>query len=83
VTHGSLLVLVEQPILDGAPIKAVSYLEPEENWDSGYAIWTSEPDRIGDTELIHVGCLLEDFPDLAPSLRYAREHGEWIDGAGV
>ena len=35
--------------------------------------------QIGDTELIHVGCSLEDFPDLAPSLRYAREHGEWIN----
>jgi hypothetical protein len=53
-------------------------LEPEENWDSGYAIWASEPDWIGNSELVHLGCLLEDFPDLEPSLQYAREHGEWI-----
>ena len=69
--------IIEAGILDGQPIRAVSYLEPEHEWDSGYGIWTNPPDRIGDTELIHLGCLLEDFPNLAPSLQHAREHGEW------
>jgi hypothetical protein len=77
-------VIVESSVLDdGKPIRAISFVEPEQEWDSGYGIWASEPDRIGNTELLHFGCLLEHFPDVAPTLRYAREHGEWVDGPTV
>ena len=42
-------VLVEASILDGQPIRAISFLEPNDEWDSGYGIWASAPDRIGAT----------------------------------
>jgi hypothetical protein len=37
-------VIVETSVLDGQRIHAISYLEPEESWDSGFAIWSSPPD---------------------------------------
>ena len=44
VTHGEAII-VEANIIDGAPIRAVTYLQPEDaRWDSGYALFLSEPD---------------------------------------
>jgi len=41
-------ILVEQGILEGEPIVAVSYLEPIGDWDSGRAVWSSELNQARD-----------------------------------
>jgi hypothetical protein len=70
--------IVEQNVLDGQPIRAVSYLEPEDQWDSGFAIWTSPPDTTGDSVLVHVDCLLDSHPEIGEGMDLARKHGEAI-----
>ena len=72
-------VIVEQPFLEGEPAKAISYLKPDDDWDSGFAIWTSGPDRIGDTALVHLDHIIDDHPELAHGLEYAGRRGEWTD----
>jgi hypothetical protein len=78
VSHGGKLVLVESSINDGQPVRAVSWLRPEQDWDSGFAVFRSEPDRIGDTELVCLDCLLDDEPGIGKGLDVAREHGEAV-----
>ena len=75
MSHGPF-VIVEKQRRDGQPIRAISYLQPEADWDSGFAIFRSEPDRIGDTELVCLDCLLADEPGIGKGLELAREHGE-------
>ena len=36
--------IVEQAVLEGEPVKPISCLPPDDPWDSGYAVWASEPD---------------------------------------
>jgi hypothetical protein len=69
-------IIVEQAILQGAPIRAISYLEPHDPWDSGYAAWSSPPDTLGDSQLVHLGCFLEDHPEAGEGMDLARRHGE-------
>jgi hypothetical protein len=68
-------IIVEQAILQGAPIRAISYLTPIGGWDSGYAAWSSTPDTLGDSQLVHLGCFLDDHPE-AEGMDLARVHGE-------
>jgi hypothetical protein len=77
ISHGPF-VIVEKQRRDGQPIRAVSYLEPEADWDSGFALFRSEPNQVGDTELVCVDCLLDDEPGIGKGLDLAREHGEAI-----
>jgi hypothetical protein len=42
VTLGAV-VIVDERILDGEPIRAISYLHPEHEWDSGFALFAGEP----------------------------------------
>jgi hypothetical protein len=74
---------------DAAPI-AVSYLPPEEVWDSGFAIFSVSAEEADDhaSELVHLACLLDDDPTLGRALDLARRHGvaelgadgEWVVG---
>jgi hypothetical protein len=38
MSHGPAAI-VDQGVLHGQPIRAISYLEPEHSWDSGFAIF--------------------------------------------
>jgi hypothetical protein len=64
----------------GAPIRAISYLVPDDEWDSGYACWSVTPERAADIddELICINCLLGDHPEAGRGMDFAREHGEAI-----
>ncbi|HEX6664282.1 MAG TPA: hypothetical protein VF025_11455 [Gaiellaceae bacterium] len=66
-------VIVDRGVLEGEPICAVSYLEPEHHWDSGYALFAGPPDPTDEGGLLCVDCLLD--LDIAPGLALAREHG--------
>src|SRR5436309_11842321 len=43
----SQAVIVDQDVLHGKAIVAVSYLDPQDNWDSGYAVFSGPPDSTG------------------------------------
>jgi hypothetical protein len=83
VSHTGPFVIVDSAILEGAPIRAVSYLKPEHEWDSGFCLFSTEPDEpVERTELVCVGCLLDDHPDIARGLELARRRGEAIRDRG-
>jgi hypothetical protein len=71
-------VIVEANILDGAPIRAISWLKPEDSWDSGYALFSGAPGQIGETTVVCLHCIIGEHPEIGRSLDHAREHGEWI-----
>jgi hypothetical protein len=78
-------ILVEQGILEGEPIVAVSYLEPEDSWDSGYAAWCCPPDSVGDSVPVHVRCFCDEHPEAGRGMELARkqsaaiyDRNEWI-----
>ena len=80
-------VIVDQRILDGQPVRAVSYLEPEESWDSGFMLFAGEPNEQHETALVCLHCLLDEHPELGRGLELAHELGEanydgntWIAG---
>jgi hypothetical protein len=82
-------VLADQGVIDGQPILAVSFLEPEHEWDSGFALWSQEPDDISSAELLHLDCLFDDEPDIGEALGIAHKHGlalrngnDWHPGGG-
>ena len=79
MTHGRF-VLIEATILNGQPIRAVSYLEPEPeaDWDSGFALFASPPDRIGASDVMCLECAIDEWPDIGRALDLARKHGEAI-----
>ena len=74
----SRAVIVDQGVIDGQPILAVSYLEPEHDWDSGYAVFSQPPDSSDRGEFIHLDCFLDQHPEIGKGLEVAREHGEAI-----
>jgi hypothetical protein len=79
MTHTGQLVIVDSAILEGAPIQAVSYLKPAHEWDSGFCLFSTEPDQpVERTELVCVGCLLDNHPEVARGLELARACGEAI-----
>ena len=67
---------------------AVSYLEPEPTWESGFAVFSVPAEEVEDhdSELVCLHCLLDDHPELGRGLDVAREHGvagldeqgEWV-----
>jgi hypothetical protein len=78
MSHGRF-VIDEKQCRDGQPVRAISYLEPEADWDSGFALFRSEPDQVGENvELVCFDCLLDDEPGIAKGLELARQHGEAI-----
>jgi hypothetical protein len=83
MSHGAGAVIVDRAILRGAPIRAVSYLQPEHEWDSGFALLSGPPDSAAETALVCLQCIIDDHPEIAHGLDQARQHGEAIiDNAG-
>jgi hypothetical protein len=68
-------VIVEQGILDGQPIRSVSYLKPVTDWDSGFAAWCNPPSIYADGELVHLACFLDEHPDIREGMGVAKAHG--------
>lgn len=71
------------------PIVRISYLKPEEGWDSGYMILFSDAPELDDlddaSELVCMHCLLNEHPEAGRGLDLARQHGgasldgdEWV-----
>jgi hypothetical protein len=79
MSHGPF-VIVDQGILDGDPAIAISYLEPEAEWDSGFAVWSVPPEKAADidSELLCINCLLGDYPEAGRGMDLARQQGEAI-----
>jgi hypothetical protein len=82
MNHGDELVFVESSIIEGESIRAVSWLPPEQDWDSGFALFASEPGQVGDTDVMCLSCALDEWPDIGRGLDLAREHGEAIFSTG-
>jgi hypothetical protein len=78
VTMCGPAAIVEQPILEGKPAKAISYLKPIADWDSGYAVFGGEPGDDTDTALVCLHCLIEEHPELGRGLDLARQQGEAV-----
>jgi hypothetical protein len=70
-----IMILVEEGILKGEPIVAISYLKPIGDWDSGLAAWSSEPNQTAGKP-VHLGCFLDDHPEAGKGLELALKHGE-------
>jgi hypothetical protein len=69
-------VICDQGVIDGDDVIAVSYLEPEHEWDSGFMLFSRPHDATGGGGgLIHLDCVL-DMPNVAAGMQLAREHGE-------
>jgi hypothetical protein len=77
--HGPA-VIIDQGVLNGDPIRAVSYLKPEDSWDSGFAVWSVPPDAADDvgSALVCLDCFIEDNPEAGRGMDLARKHGEAI-----
>ena len=72
-------VIVDRGVLEGEPVRAVSYLEPEHEWDSGFAVFTQPPDEAedSDSDIVCMNCLQDEQPELALVFAIARKRGEW------
>jgi hypothetical protein len=73
--HKAAIAVGSQP-----PIVRISFLEPEDDWDSGYLILYSDaPDldnEVDDaTTLVCVHCLVDHDPEAGRGLDLARQHG--------
>jgi hypothetical protein len=71
-----LRVIVEEDFVEGEPIKAISCLQPEHEWESGFALFAGPPDEDPDTTLVCLNCLIEDHPQITHDLEFARQHGQ-------
>jgi hypothetical protein len=78
MSHGPAAI-VDQGVLHGQPIRAISYLEPGHSWDSGFAIFSDTPGADeGDTAVVCLDCALDEWPVIGRGLDVARRHGEAI-----
>jgi len=79
VRHSRRVVIV---LGERWPAKAISYLEPEDRWETGHMVVLQdvpEPEKLSGDEpscLVCVDCLLDEHPELGRGLDLAREHGE-------
>jgi hypothetical protein len=74
------IVLGSQP-----PIVGISWLEPEDDWDSGYMVIYSDVADLEDDALereledsaglICMHCLVNEYPEAGRGLDLARRHG--------
>ena len=82
------------------PVFSIGWDEPNGDWDSGFTVLFDDAPDPEDVmpyanplehpgiRTIHLGCLLEDYPELGRGLDIAREHrvadldedGAWIVG---
>lgn len=79
----SQAVIVDQRIIDGQPVRAVAYLEPEESWDSGFMLFAGEPNEQHETALVCLHCIIDEHPELGRGLELAHEHGEAIRNGSI
>src|SRR5205823_1792171 len=58
-------VIVDQGVLSGDPIRTVTYLQPEHESESGYAVWSVPPEAAQeeDAALVCLDCLIDDPQD--------------------
>ncbi|HEY7693767.1 MAG TPA: hypothetical protein VH816_15630 [Gaiellaceae bacterium] len=79
-------------------IFSIGWTEPLADWDSGFTVLfddAPDPDELGPDptkhpgiRLVHLGCLLEDHPEIGVGLDIARKHrvvdlddaGRWVAG---
>jgi hypothetical protein len=80
VTAHGPVVIIDAGIAAGDQILAISWLEPEHEWESGYAAWSVPPQQADDVDsvLVCVHCFLEEHPEAGLGMELAREHGEAI-----
>lgn len=71
-------VIVDHAILDGHPVRAVSYLEPVADWDSGFCLFAGESGKAFDSSLVCLDCLLEEDPEVGAGMEVARSKGEEV-----
>lgn len=76
VTSHGPAAIIDHAITEGATVTAISYLEPEHEWDSGFALLSTTPTDDTEADLICIDCLLDEHPELGKGLDLAREHGE-------
>ncbi len=80
VSHGRAVIVCGERW----PAKAISFLEPEEQWETGHLVVLEdvpEPDDLSGDEPSHpvcVDCLLEERPEVGRGLELAWEHGEVV-----
>jgi hypothetical protein len=79
VDHGPV-VIIDPGVVGGDPIHAISYLQPEHEWESGFAAWSVPPERADDrgSQLICLACFLDDHPEASRGMDLARRHGQAI-----
>ena len=72
-------MIVDQGVIEGDPIRAVSFLPPEESWDTGYAVWSVPPDAPSqNSALVCLNCFLGEHPEAGHGMDLASQHGEAI-----
>jgi hypothetical protein len=69
--------IVDRAIIEGRPIRAISYLEPIGEWDSGYALFAGQPDDLSDAALVCLDCLIDAHGEILHGLEQAFRHGQW------
>jgi hypothetical protein len=71
-------VIIDAGVAGGEPIRAISWLEPEHEWESGFAAWSVPPQQADDlgSALVCLGCFLDEHPEAGRGMDIAREHGE-------
>lgn len=70
---GTRYVIASRAVVDGAPVRFVSYLEPEHERDSGFLLASGEDDE--EFGVLCFDCALDSASGTA--LDVAREIGEW------
>lgn len=76
-------VSVDRGVANGEDVTAISWLEPEHEWDSGFALFSEPPDSDTETALVCLHCLIDEHPEIGHGLELARDHGEAIrEGRG-
>lgn len=74
----SQAVIVDRGVLEGEPIRAVSWLETLAGWDSGFALFAGEPNEQSETALVCFECIIDEHPELGAAMVTAKQHGEAI-----
>ena len=80
MSHTTTVVIIDAGVAAGDPLRAISFLEPEHEWESGFAAWSVPPERTDDisSELVCLCCFTDEHPSALEGLALARKHGEAI-----
>jgi hypothetical protein len=70
--------IVDEGIIAGEPITAISSLQPIAEWDSGFAVYSQPPNDADQGALLHIDCLREQHhPEAAEHMNTAQRDGLW------